>query len=294
MTARGAGRADGGNFLGAGAMLAWAAGFPAAELLLDRWDPVWAVTARVAFAAAPLLVLWLILNPGEWRRPGLLRGMVTGGTGFGGGALTIIGAQWFTDPVTVAIIAAASPLTAVIIEWLATRAPLTRPFALGLGLTVAGGLVASGGTFPANLGIGAALALTSCFLFSWGSYQTIRDLPHHSALGRATVTTLGAMAATAVTAAVTTTAGLTPWPADIRLPGDFALLAIYGTGAMAISQFLWIAAVDRLGISMASFHINIAPFYVMVLMLALGGGWSWPQAIGAAIVGLGVLVAQRP
>ena len=39
--------------------------------------------------------------------------------------------------------------------------------------------------------------------------------------------------------------------------------------------------------------IKYVTFYVMVLMLALGGGWSWPQAAGAAIVGLGVLVAQR-
>lgn len=294
MTATGARRAEGGNLLGAGAMMAWAAGFPAAEALLDRWDPVWAVTARVVFATVPLLVLWFLLQPGEWRRPGLSRGLVTGGIGFGGGALTILGAQWFTDPVTVAIIAASSPLTAVVVEWFATRAPLTRPFALGLALTLVGGLVATGGAFPANLGIGAALALASCFLFSWGSYRTIRDLPQHSALGRATVTTLGAMIATGLTVAMTTTAGLTPWPADIRLPGDIGLLAIYGTGAMAISQFLWIAAVARMGVSMASFHINIAPFYVMVLMLALGGGWSWPQAIGAAIVGLGVVVAQRP
>jgi hypothetical protein len=29
-------------------------------------------------------------------------------------------------------------------------------------------------------------------------------------------------------------------------------------------------------------------------MLAMGGGWSWRQALGAAIVALGVIVAQAP
>ncbi|WP_291837882.1 hypothetical protein [Limimaricola sp.] len=45
--------------------------------------------------------------------------------------------------------------------------------------------------------------------------------------------------------------------------------------------------------AVAAFHINIAPFYVMMILLALGGVWNWPQAIGAAIVALGVVLAQR-
>lgn len=27
-------------------------------------------------------------------------------------------------------------------------------------------------------------------------------------------------------------------------------------------------------------HINVAPFYVMLILVALGQTWSWPQAIG--------------
>jgi hypothetical protein len=32
---------------------------------------------------------------------------------------------------------------------------------------------------------------------------------------------------------------------------------------------------------------------VMLILLTLGGNWSWPQAVGAAIVGSGVILAQR-
>lgn len=35
------------------------------------------------------------------------------------------------------------------------------------------------------------------------------------------------------------------------------------------------------------------PFYVMLILVALGGDWSWLRAIGAAVVALGVLLAQR-
>jgi uncharacterized membrane protein (DUF485 family) len=38
--------------------------------------------------------------------------------------------------------------------------------------------------------------------------------------------------------------------------------------------------------------MNATPFYVMIIMFAFGSPWIWTQAIGAAIVGLGVLVAQ--
>ena len=62
---------------------------------------------------------------------------------------------------------------------------------------------------------------------------------------------------------------------------------------MALSQVMWIASVGHLGVAVAAFHINVAPFYVMLLMIALGGSWSWPQAIGAAIVAFGVLLSQE-
>jgi drug/metabolite transporter (DMT)-like permease len=69
-------------------------------------------------------------------------------------------------------------------------------------------------------------------------------------------------------------------------------LAIFAIGAMALSQLLWISAVGQLGIALSSLHINATPFYVMLMLFALGGSWSWTQALAAAIVGIGVLVAQ--
>ena len=70
-------------------------------------------------------------------------------------------------------------------------------------------------------------------------------------------------------------------------------LSIYALGGMALSQVLFIASVGRIGIAMASMHINTASFYVMLIMLMLGASWNWMQALGAAIVGVGVIVAQR-
>lgn len=282
-----------GNILGAVSMMVWAAGFPAADLIMQSWDPVTAVTGRVTFATLPLVLLWLILEPQGWRLPGWSRAIWVGGIGFGGGAITIILAQWYTDPVTVAIIAASSPLCATIVEWFAERTRLSRPFIFGLILSVIGGAVATGGGVPGNLGLGALFALASCLLFSWGSYRTVRDLPRHSVLGQTAATLVGALVFLWAGLALSLAMGWTTLPDTLLDPRNLGLLVIYGTGAMAVSQFLWIAAVQRLGVSIASFHINIAPFYVMIFMLALGGSWSWHQVIGAAIVAFGVVAAQR-
>ena len=73
------------------------------------------------------------------------------------------------------------------------------------------------------------------------------------------------------------------------------MLVIYALISLGLSQVLFIASVGKLGVALASFHINVAPFYVMVIMLVLGEEWNWTRALGAAVVALAVVLAQdRP
>jgi drug/metabolite transporter (DMT)-like permease len=283
-----------GNLLAIASMVVWAAGFPAAEVLLDTWDPLALVTGRFAMGLLALLPIWLWLDgPDALRRANWTRGIVIGGIGFGGGAWLILVGQWLTDPVTIAIIAASSPIAATLVQWVYERQRLTTAFLLGLIASVIGGLVATGGTVTANLGLGALCAVGSCILFAWGSYATVRDLPGMSVIGRTTITIVGGFLFVGTAFALGGLFGLSKGPAVIFDPATLSLLAVYGLGGLALSQFLWIASVERLGVAIAAFHINVAPFYVMLILLILGGSWSWPQAIGAAIVGSGVILAQR-
>ncbi len=186
-----------GNAYAVLSMVAWAAGFPAAEMLLDTWDPLSLVLGRFVMAMALILPLWW-LTGGPARSHGVLwaRGIWVGGIGFGGGAWAILMSQWYTDPVTVAIIAAATPLGATLVAWWYDRRPLTRGFVLGLAATLVGGLIAtgvgSGQAMPSDLGSGALMAITSALLFSWGSHHIVRDLPDSDALTRTVVSSLGA------------------------------------------------------------------------------------------------------
>ncbi len=71
------------------------------------------------------------------------------------------------------------------------------------------------------------------------------------------------------------------------------LVLIYGWLGLGISQIFWIKSVSKLGIGVASFHLNAAPFYVMLILFILGDSWVWSQAIGAVIVITGVILAQQ-
>lgn len=283
----------GGNAIAVASMITWAAGFPAAELLLETWSPTALITARLALVGLLMLPLWWLLDGGQAvRRAPWTRGLVIGGLAFGIGAWLMLVAQAFTDAVTVAIIASACPVAAVFCEMVLDGRRLSRAFAFGLVATVAGGVLATGGGGVA-LGIGAALAVVACFLFSLGSMMTVRALPDLTAVGRTALTLTGGAIAMIVVTFAGELAGWQIVPTHTITSNELGLLAIFAFVGMALSQALWLSAVSRLGVALAAFHINIAPFYVMILMLALGGGWDWQAAFGAAVVALGVLVAQR-
>jgi drug/metabolite transporter (DMT)-like permease len=136
------------------------------------------------------------------------------------------------------------------------------------------------------------LCFCSVVSFTIGSRLTVTAFPKETPLGRTAVTLTGAAIAALIVAG-----------GQVGLGGEMPSFAAWGwkeigatllfsVGALGISQVMWIMSVERLGIGLSALHINAAPFYVMLILFALGGLWNWPQAFAAALVGLGVLIAQ--
>ena len=244
-------------------------------------------------ALAVLLPLWMFLDGGRsilsapWRK-----GLWIGAIGFGTGTNLLLFAQWFTDPVTVALIATTTPVSATIIEVLNRQRRLTTRFFAGLVVSVIGGVIAIGTTLSFDLGWGVLLAITSGFCFTWASNAAIRELPHLTPTGRSTITFVGAGLITFLAFLIGWFSGWVEFP-EVTEPRQIGLLAIYAVAAMALSQILFIASVGKLGIALTSFHLNIAPFYLMIILVALGGAWDWRAAVGASVVGIGVLLSQQ-
>lgn len=123
--------------------------------------------------------------------------------------------------------------------------------------------------------------------------MTVRDFPDLTPIGRSTITLAGACIFCIGLVLGCLTLGYDALPTAPITSHQLMLLSIYAVAALALSQVMFIASIGRLGIALTSFHINIAPFYVMLILLAMGGDWSWFKAAGAAVVGLGVVLSQR-
>lgn len=275
-------------------MLVWAVALPAADLLIASVPPLPLTAARMALASACLLPLWWWLEGGAaLRNAPWGRAILIGGSTIGGGAFMLVVGQGMTNAVTVALVSASMPLIAIAIEVVLDARRLTAALVVGVLLSLGGGAMAMGsGAGGVGLGLGALLCFLAVLLFTLGSRATVTAFALLTPLGRTTVTLTGAALTTCATAGLNALlGGAAPQWALLGF-NELAALALFSIGGLAISQMLWIMSVGSLGIALSSLHINATPFYVMGTLFALGGAWNWTQAWAAAVVALGVLVAQ--
>lgn len=275
-------------------MLLWAAGLPAADMLIGPVPALPLAAARITMAAAVLLpIWWLVEGTQTLRRAAWMRGILVGGLSIGLGAFLMVLGQGMTNSVTVAVIAATMPVIGIAIEVALDGRRLKAGLVLGVLLSLTGGVLALGDVDGGvGLGLGALMCLSSVVAFTLGSRMTVTSFPDMTPLGRTTITLIGASVATCLAAGVNAAlGGAAPDWAVLGWP-HLGALALFAIGGMAISQVLWIVAVGQLGIALSALHINATPFYVMIILFLLGGAWNWTQALAAAVVGLGVLIAQ--
>ena len=275
-------------------MLVWAVGLPAADLLIGPVPALPLTAARIAIAAIFLLPLWWIsegsqaLRAAHWGK-----GFLVGGGGLGLGAFMLLLVQAKTNMVTVAVISAAMPVVGIAIEVVLDGRKMSLALVLGVLLSLAGGvMVLRGDGDGLGWGLGALWCFGSIVLYTLGSRMSVSAFPDLTPLGRTTVTLTGAALATSLAAGVNALLGGAGPQWEVLGLQELGALAVFAIGGLAISQVLWIMAIGSLGIAMSSLHINATPFYVMLILFAMGGAWQWTQALAAAVVGLGVLVAQ--
>ena len=281
-----------GNSLALISIFLFAAGFPAAEVLLEVWHPITLMFFRLILAVATLVTLWIFMEGltqvlhAPW-----LKGIKIGILGFGIGANLLLFAQWFTDPVTVALLATLIPVSASILEVWDGRRKLTIKFSGGLIASIMGGIIAVSENISIDLGLGVLMALASGFFYMWASDKSVTGLPAISSVARSTITFTGAAVFTTFSFVIFFTLGFIEIPSGVTGAQFFSLI-IYSVIAMAISHVFFIIAVDKVGVAITSLHLNFAPFYVMIILFLLGGNWDLRAIIGASIVAFGVWLAQ--
>ena len=273
----------------------YAMGFPAAEFLLDDWDVISIIAARNTLAFILIFFIWILyegfqeVRVAKWNK-----GFWIGAIGFGIGSFFVLLLQSITSPVIAALMVATMPVAAVTLEIFLDGRKMTRWFLFGIVLVLFGGFIASGANLKNDsIGLASFLGITGVGLFAWGSRATVKNLPGMSLLGQVAVTTSGMVGSAVFVYFVSSIFfDITESPSQIRYE-HLGLILIYACLAIGISQILWIKSVAQLGIGLSSFHLNAAPFYVMLMLFLLGNSWIWHQTLGAVIVISGVIIAQR-
>ena len=283
------------NFICIFSIVFYAMGFPAAEFLLDDWDVVSIIAARNTFAFILIFFIWILyegfqeVRVAKWNK-----GFWIGAIGFGIGSFFVLLLQSITSPVIAALMVATMPVAAVTLEIFLDGRKMTRWFLFGIVLVLFGGFIASGANLKNDsIGLASFLGITGVGLFAWGSRATVKNLPGMSLLGQVAVTTSGMVGSAVFVYFISSIFfETTESPSQITYE-HLGLLLIYACLAIGISQILWIKSVAKLGIGVSSFHLNAAPFYVMLMLFFLGDSWIWHQTIGAIIVIIGVILAQK-
>jgi drug/metabolite transporter (DMT)-like permease len=201
-----------------------------------------------------------------------------------------------SDPVTTTIVVAMMPIAGAAIEMIFDGRRMSFQLLVGIFLAVMGGYVAAGAGFDeSTVGTGMALCVVAIVLFAWATRATTRELETLTRPGQAAVTLSGG----ALILMLLCLVALPFFPSETKVgtidAERFWPFIIFILPSSGIAQLMWIYGAGRLGVMLASFHMNAVPFYVMVILLALSmGEWEWIRAAGVAVVILGVLISQIP
>ena len=279
----------------------WGTMVPTITHLLKTWDPLFLAALRYLGGGPALLpALWLMRpaagtqtarQVAQWRL-GLL-GII--GVGAYAGLYTLGVAH--ANPITAAILSAASPAVATVTDRVIFGRRLDRRMIPGLLLAMGGCVLAtvdfSRAGSPFDLRGGEILILAAFACWSWYSSAAQRWLDGWSQLRISSTTmTIGGVALTVIYLIVAAFGGVSFPPPAPPTTTDWLVLVWLVLVLVSIGVLLWNFGVKRSGVVTASLYLNLTPI-VAILILALGGtAPNTQQVIGGGMVILGILWAE--
>lgn len=279
----------------------WGTMVPTITHLLKTWDPLFLAALRYLGGGPALLpALWLMrpahgsetLRPVAPWRLGLLG--IIGISAYAG--LYTLGVA-HSNPVTAAILSAASPAVATVTDRLIFGRRLDRRMIPGLLLAMCGCVLAtvdfSRAGSPFDLRGGEILILAAFACWSWYSSAAQRWLEGWSQLRiSGTTMTIGGVVLTVVYFIAAAFGGVPFPPPAPPTTTDWWVLAWLVFVLVSIGVLLWNFGVKRSGVVTASLYLNLTPI-VAISILALGGtAPNLQQIAGGGMVILGILWAE--
>ena len=283
-----------GNVFAVLSMLIWATTYPITDVLLVTWDPLSLGMTRVLGGGILLGLISILLGAARlpWRDWPIKQACVTGAVGLGLGTVLMNFGFLYSNPVNVAVIATTIPVISVIMGMFRGEERLTLRIGIALCFALAGGVLVSISNLETEMGFqgGELLMVIAVVLFTWFSRVSVMKLQAIPALPRAALTLVAAGITLLPILLLIHWSGVFELSFSWRLSElSLPVLLIFGVG---FSMGFWVLSADRIGVTVAAIHINVVPFYVVILMLWFGGSLILTQIVGAILVAVGVILAQ--
>jgi drug/metabolite transporter (DMT)-like permease len=270
--------------------------FPVIDALVQTWDVLSATASRQIVAATMLLGIIAIRErrfplrrSQPWRRLFIL-----GTFGLALSSVLMTAAISTGGVVATAMMSAASPIVAALTARLVFGMPLYGGIVAGTLLAMAGGLVivVMGNGGVAEFRGGEGLVILATVSWTWYSQAAQRWLAGYSQLHITGLTVMTGSVALVVVATVAHVTGLYETRFD-PTPESLAMVLYLGVIPIGIGAWLWMFAVSRLGVTVASLYHNFVPVSaVLVAMVAFGAVPTVYHLIGGVIILAGVVYSQ--
>ena len=206
-----------------------------------------------------------------------------------------------SDPITISALFAAAPLIAVLMARMELHARLSLPIVIGLVASVAGGILvalgqpgASGGAFGLDLRGGEIIVVVALATWTWYSLKTQQWLaPIGLSQIQITALTLGCgtVLLWLVYFGALAIGEIEPTYAIPAAPQTIAMLWL-AVGPTATAVLLWNFGNSKVGVTVATLTINLAPIFSVLIAMGFGFLPTLLQIVGGAIVLAGVVWMQ--
>lgn len=274
-------------------MLLWALCYPLITIGLDLAPHLAFATMRAGLAGIVLLAIALILHrplPRDRRIWAVLALVGLGSTVLG--FLGMFHAAEFVSPGVATVIANAQPLLAAVLAHSILKEKLTQRGWAGLALGIAGiasiAMPGFGSGIAASYWVGVAYIALAAAGVSVGNIG-MKLLPAGTdALAAMGIQLLLGAVPLALLSAATEDWGRVTWSPAFALV--LVTLAVFGT---SLAFWLWFSALSQVALNRANAFTFLVPIFGLSIgVMFFGERLGWPQAVGAVLVIVAILLVQ--
>jgi len=281
-------------------VIAWGSTAPVIKELLKEWDPITLVAARFMVTTI-IFIIWLRIAESGFLGRGMIpwrRVLILGGILAAFSILMTVAIR-FSNPITIAVIGAAGPVSASLVDRVLTGRNPPRAILLALPVAVFGGLIAGldlqalfSGDNPFHYEGGEILMVLCVILWPLYSALMQRWFDGMSQLRRTALSFTAATPMIMGVAAVLIAVGWETLPASVPDARGWTLFLWTSLATSILGTFLWNVSVGRIGVVIATMFLNLIPAVAIVVAMMLGIEPRLEQLAGCALVVLAVAQAQ--